>query len=137
MKSALIKTIFFLGIFLYSNNILAQKRIVFAPHWLAQAQFAGYYVALDKGFYKDAGLDVIIKPLNLTKNNTEELLNKEADIVSLFLDKAILLAQQNDIINICQTSQNSSLVIVGHKYIKKLSDLHGRTIGHWRGGFGL
>ena len=29
--------------------------------WVAQAQFAGYYVAKDKGFYKDAGLDVTIK----------------------------------------------------------------------------
>jgi len=137
MKSALIKTIFLLGFFLYSSITIAQKRIIFAPHWLAQAQFAGYYVALDKGLYKEAGLDVIIKPLNLTKNNTAELLNGEADIASLFLDKAILLAQKNDILNICQTSQNSSLVIVGHKYIKELSDLHGRTIGHWRGGFGL
>ena len=30
--------------------------------WVADAQFAGYYVAKDKGFYKDAGLDVTIKP---------------------------------------------------------------------------
>ena len=29
--------------------------------WVAQAQFAGYFVAKDKGFYKDAGLDVTIK----------------------------------------------------------------------------
>ena len=30
--------------------------------WVTQAQFAGYYVAKAKGFYKDAGLDVTIKP---------------------------------------------------------------------------
>ena len=30
--------------------------------WVAQAQFAGYFVAKEKGFYKDAGLDVTIKP---------------------------------------------------------------------------
>jgi len=30
--------------------------------WVTQAQFGGYYVAADKGFYKDAGLDVTIKP---------------------------------------------------------------------------
>ena len=30
--------------------------------WVTQAQFAGYYVAKDKGFYKEAGLDVTIKP---------------------------------------------------------------------------
>ncbi|MEI6050175.1 MAG: ABC transporter substrate-binding protein, partial [Bacteroidota bacterium] len=38
-------------------------KIVFAPQWLPQAQFAGYYIAQDKGFYKEAGLDVeIIHP---------------------------------------------------------------------------
>src|ERR1700759_5524921 len=30
--------------------------------WVAQAQFAGYFVAKEKGFYKDAGLDVTINP---------------------------------------------------------------------------
>src|SRR3546814_7116956 len=30
--------------------------------WVTQAQFAGYYVAQDKGFYEEAGLDVTIKP---------------------------------------------------------------------------
>jgi ABC-type nitrate/sulfonate/bicarbonate transport system substrate-binding protein len=30
--------------------------------WVAQAQFAGYFVAREKGFYKDVGLDVTIKP---------------------------------------------------------------------------
>jgi NitT/TauT family transport system substrate-binding protein len=30
--------------------------------WVTQAQFAGYYVAQEKGYYKAAGLDVVIKP---------------------------------------------------------------------------
>src|SRR3954449_12824457 len=30
--------------------------------WVTQAQFGGYYVAKDKGFYKDAGIDIVIKP---------------------------------------------------------------------------
>ena len=38
----------------------AQTRVVFTPQWTAQSQFAGYYVALEKGFYKSAGLDVEI-----------------------------------------------------------------------------
>jgi len=35
-----------------------QKHFVFTPQWKAQAQFAGYYVAQEKGFYKDEGLSV-------------------------------------------------------------------------------
>ena len=38
----------------------AQERLVFTPQWTAQAQFAGYYVAQEKGFYKDAGIEVEI-----------------------------------------------------------------------------
>ena len=36
------------------------QKFVFTPQWTAQAQFAGYYVALEKGFYREAGLDVEI-----------------------------------------------------------------------------
>ena len=42
-------------------QLSAQTRIVFTPQWTAQSQFAGYYVALEKGFYKSAGLDVEIE----------------------------------------------------------------------------
>jgi len=41
--------------------------------WVHQTQFAGFYVAKDKGFYKKAGLDVTILPLDLNKSQTEEL----------------------------------------------------------------
>ena len=40
----------------------AADKVTVQLKWLTQAQFAGYYVATDKGFYKDADLDVTIKP---------------------------------------------------------------------------
>src|ERR671933_1834592 len=40
----------------------AQDRITLQLKWVTQAQFAGYYVAKDKGFYKEENLDVTIKP---------------------------------------------------------------------------
>ena len=45
---------------LTANTVNAQKRFVFMPQWTAQAQFAGYYVAMEKGFYKAEGIDVDI-----------------------------------------------------------------------------
>ena len=36
------------------------QKFIFMPQWSAQAQFAGYYVAKEKGFYREAGLDVDI-----------------------------------------------------------------------------
>ena len=38
------------------------ETIVFTPQWTAQAQFAGYYVAEAKGFYREAGVKVKIEP---------------------------------------------------------------------------
>ena len=39
----------------------AAEKVTLQLKWVTQAQFAGYYVAQDKGFYKDAGLDVTLK----------------------------------------------------------------------------
>ncbi|MBV8442627.1 MAG: ABC transporter substrate-binding protein, partial [Hyphomicrobiales bacterium] len=39
----------------------AADKVTAQMKWVVQAQFAGYYVAKDKGFYKDEGLDVTIK----------------------------------------------------------------------------
>ena len=44
-----------------------QERFVFTTAWMAQAQFAGYYVAYERGFYKEAGLDVDIQHPTLTR----------------------------------------------------------------------
>ena len=46
---------------------LAQEKLVFTPQWTAQAQFVGYYVAMSKGFYREAGLDVTIKHPSVSK----------------------------------------------------------------------
>jgi NitT/TauT family transport system substrate-binding protein len=40
----------------------AADKVTIQLKWVAQAQFAGYFVAKEKGFYKDAGLDVTINP---------------------------------------------------------------------------
>src|SRR5262245_43047122 len=39
-----------------------QDKLTLQLKWVTQAQFAGYYVAKDKGFYKEEKLDVTIKP---------------------------------------------------------------------------
>lgn len=50
----------FLKFFISPAN--ADETITLQLKWVNQFQFAGYYAALEKGYYKDAGLDVIIKP---------------------------------------------------------------------------
>ena len=56
-------------------SMAQSDEIVFTPQWTAQAQFAGYYAALEKGFYKEAGLKVTIKhpsPSNSSVNMLKE-----------------------------------------------------------------
>ncbi len=52
----------FLLIICFSETVTASEKIVVQLKWINQFQFAGYYVALEKGFYKEAGLDVILRP---------------------------------------------------------------------------
>ena len=52
----------FLLIICFSETVTASEKIVVQLKWINQFQFAGYYAALEKGFYKEAGLDVILRP---------------------------------------------------------------------------
>ncbi len=58
-----IRTIFIL-IILLSHTLFAKelKKVTLQLSWLDQFQFAGYYMAKQKGFYEELGLDVEIKP---------------------------------------------------------------------------
>ena len=108
------------------------------PQWLPQAQFAGYYMALQKGFYSELGLQVKIIHPNASRIATESLKNKEVDVISLFLVSA-LTAQDKGVplINIGQLSQNSALMIVAkkNKNFKSIKDLQNKRIGIWKSGF--
>ena len=61
------KIIFMLLLWTTTAAVKALTRVTFAPQWNAQAQFAGYFVAKEKGFYKAEGLDV--KSRNLHKGD--------------------------------------------------------------------
>ncbi|MFC2118276.1 ABC transporter substrate-binding protein, partial [Bacteroidota bacterium] len=119
--------------------IFGQKeQIKYMPHWLPQAQFAGYYIALKNGFYETEGLDVeIIHPS--PTDNVIELLNKgDVDIISSFLMTAIKYHSQGyDLVNFCQLSQNCGQLFVSKKKsnITTPADLNGKKIGIWNAGF--
>jgi NitT/TauT family transport system substrate-binding protein len=120
--------------FLHAQN----KTLTFMPHWIPQAQFAGYYMALEKGFYTEMGLKVNIIHPNTSRIATESLKNKEVDVISLFLVSA-LTAQDKGVplVNIAQISQNSALMIVAKKSknFKSIKDLQNKRIGIWKSGF--
>ncbi len=120
-------------------SVCAQlPKLVFAPHWLPQAQFTGYYVAQEMGFYKEAGVDVEIIHPSANLQVTSLLNSRKADVISLFLTTALSVRNQGtDLVNIGQISQHSAILIVTKKSrgIEKLSQLNGKKIGVWKSGF--
>ncbi|MGM0572243.1 MAG: ABC transporter substrate-binding protein [Bacteroidota bacterium] len=110
----------------------------FAPHWLPQAQFAGFYVASDQGFYEEAGLDVEIIHPTANINVIDYLEQGTADVISQFLITAITGRDRGvNMVNIAQFSQHSAILFVSKKSsnINTLDDFDGKRIGVWRGGF--
>ena len=59
----LIKGLIFV-ILLFCSQLMAQESVTLQLKWTHQFQFAGYYMAQQKGYYKDAGLDVTIREAN-------------------------------------------------------------------------
>src|ERR1700720_1150887 len=67
----------------------AADKLTLQLKWVTQAQFAGYYVAKDKGFYKDAGLDVDIKPGGPDINPSQVIAGGGADVVIDWMPSAL------------------------------------------------
>ena len=67
------------------SSVAEAQKFTFTPQWTAQAQFAGYYVAQDLGFYKEAGLDVEIVHPSATQSALNSLLRKECDAITTTL----------------------------------------------------
>lgn len=121
------------------SKVYAQaEKLTFSPHWIPQAQFAGYYVALDQGFYKEAGLDVQIIHPSASISAFDYLLNGKADLISSFLlDGIRQRAQGVPLVNVGQLSQHSALMMVAKKEsgIAQLKDLNHKRLGIWSTGF--
>ena len=127
--------LFFL-LLLVCVNALGQEKFIFTPQWTAQAQFAGYYVAQEKGFYKEAGLNVEIVHPSPTQPAMKRIQNKESHATTLQLCQAIEIVDEGiDLVNILQTSMNNSMVIVSRRGVDPLTQ-KGERIGIWSAGFG-
>ena len=112
-------------------------KLKFQLQWVAQAQFAGYYAALDQGYYKDAGLDVSLLLGGPQVDNVQVVASGQADIGTAWLPK-MLQSRENgtDLVSIAQVFQRSGTRMVSFKdkNITGVKDLDGKKIGSWLGG---
>ena len=112
------------------------QKITFTPQWTAQSQFAGYYAALENGYYDEVGLDVSIKHPSASYSSISMLKDGTADIITCELIQAMMTSEETKLVNLLQTTQHSTLVLVSRAGdIKSLSDLAGCRIGTWKVGF--
>src|ERR1700751_5347752 len=115
----------------------AADNVTIQLKWVAQAQFAGYFVAKDKGFYKDAGLDVTIKPGGPDVAPPQVIAGGGADVVVDWMPSALASREKGvPLVNVSQTFKRSGLMLTcrAETGIKKPTDFKGKTIGVWYGG---
>lgn len=119
-----------------SLSVYAQK-ITFTPQWTPQSQFAGYYAALENGYYSELGLDVEILHPSAFYSSMNMLKDGTSDIITCELIQAMIAAEKDiKFVNLLQTTQHSTLVLISRiKDIKQMRDLAGRRVGTWKVGF--
>lgn len=135
-RLTLLRRFVFLSVTLFLLTSAHGQKLVFMPQWMPQSQFAGYYVAQEKGFYKDAGLDVEIKHPSTSNTALNLFKQGKCNIITLQLIPAMEhISNGMQLVNILQTSQNNALMIVAQHGITSLEQLAGKRVGHWRAGF--
>ena len=117
-----------------STMTLAADEVTLQLKWVTQAQFAGYFVAKDKGFYKDEGLDVTIKPGGPDVAPPQVIAGGGADVVIDWMPSALASREKGlALVNIAQPFKRSGMMLTCRKDsgVKAPSDLPGRTLGVW------
>ena len=115
-------------------------KVSFIPQWIPQAQFAGYYVAYEKGFYRRRHLDVQILRGGPATPASEELARNRATFCTMFLATGIeKRAQGVKLVDIAQIVQRSALMLVAKKSsgINTPQDIDGKKVGLWMDEFQL
>ncbi len=115
----------------------AADKVTVQLKWVPQAQFAGYYMAAAKGFYKDAGLDVTIKPGGPDISPVQVIAGNQADVVVNWMPDALAAREAGvPLVNIAQVFNQSGLMLTCKKAsgVTSPKDFKGKTLGVWYGG---
>ncbi|WP_088283176.1 ABC transporter substrate-binding protein [Ideonella sp. A 288] len=115
----------------------AADKVTVQLKWVPQAQFAGYYVAQAKGYYKAEGLDVTIKPGGPDISPVQVIAGNQADVVVNWMPDALAAREAGvPLVNIAQVFDKSGLMLTCKKAsgVASPKDFKGKTLGVWFGG---
>src|SRR5258706_9508325 len=102
--------------------------------WVTQAQFAGYYAALEQGFYKDENLDVTLRPGGPDIAPEQVVAGKQAEFGIDWLANLLSVREQGTpLVNIAQVYTNAGMREISWKEsnINSPADLKGKKVGIW------
>ena len=113
---------------------MAADEVTLQLKWVTQAQFAGYYVAQDQGFYEAEGLDVTIQPGGPDIAPPQVLAGGGADVIVEWMPAALAARERGlPLVNIAQPFKSSGMMLTCWKDagIESPEDLDNRTLGVW------
>tara|TARA_R100000322_G_scaffold94439_8_gene59157 strand:- start:63821 stop:64807 length:987 start_codon:yes stop_codon:yes gene_type:complete len=119
---------------LTSGAALAQDEVTLQLKWVTQAQFGGYYVALEKGFYEEENLDVTIKPGGPDIAPPQVIAGGGADVIVEWMPAALAAREQGlPLVNIAQPFKSSGMMLtcLEESGITSPDDFPGNTLGVW------
>jgi NitT/TauT family transport system substrate-binding protein len=102
--------------------------------WVAQAQFAGYYAAVDQGYYEDEGLEVTIAEGGGDIVPIDALASGDADYAISWVPKVLgSIEQGTSVTNVAQIFERSGTTQISFKDsgIETPADLEGKKVGSW------
>ena len=112
----------------------AADEVALQLKWVAQAQFAGYYVAKEKGFYEEEDLDVTIKPGGPDIAPEQVIAGGGADVIVDWMGGALAAREKGvGLVNIAQPYKNAGMQLVCPKDgpVQTTDDFAGHTLGVW------
>ncbi|THH35206.1 ABC transporter substrate-binding protein [Aliishimia ponticola] len=119
---------------LLAGAALAADDVTLQLKWVTQAQFAGYYVALDQGFYEAEDLNVTIKPGGPDIAPTQVLAGGGADVTVEWMPAALAAREKGlPMVNIAQPFKSSGMMLTCRKDagVSSVEDFKGKTLGVW------
>ena len=117
-----------------SFNTQAGDKFTLQTKWVTQAQFAGYYVALENGYYDDEGLDVTIKSGGPDIAPPQVMAGGGADVLIEWMPAALASREKGlNLVNIAQPFKSSGMMLTCRKDsgISSPSDFADKTLGVW------
>jgi signal transduction histidine kinase/FixJ family two-component response regulator len=110
------------------ENQSSRRQVVLQLAWLHQFQFAGYYAALDKGFYREAGFDVTLLPGKPGLSTVDEVLSGRAEYGTSRSEILLHRLHGKPVVALASIFQHSSNILLAKSGINSPQDMIGLRV---------